>query len=50
MLLFLLPTSGFWYNVLCLAMWLGNLVCSVVGLFISLYLVITHDDFKRDIM
>ena len=50
MLLLLLPTSGYWYNVLCFVMWLGNLVCSVLGLFISLYMVIVHDDFKRDIM
>lgn len=50
MIIFLLPTAGFWFNIMQLVLWLGNFVCSIGGLFISLYMIIVHDDFKRNQM
>ena len=45
-----LPTSGFWYILLQMTLWLIKSIAAFVGIFISVYMVIIHDDFKKNHM
>lgn len=46
----LLPTSGFWYVCLQILLWLIKSTAAVTGIFVSVYMVVIHDDFKKNHM